>query len=60
MRLTGDRGDMKGEVGAEISPRGNPPALLEDSRSLTARGVVEESAFHEPLKAYEKNNNATV
>ena len=35
-------------------------ALPEDSRSLTAPGVFEESAFCEPLKVYEKTDDANV
>jgi hypothetical protein len=38
-----------------ISPTGNPPALPEDSRSLTAPGVVCEAVFREPLKVYERD-----
>jgi hypothetical protein len=38
-----------------ISPTGNPPAVPEDSRSLTAPGVVAESVFREPLKVYERD-----
>lgn len=44
----------------EISRLGNPPALLEDSRSLTAPGVVAESVLGEPLKVYERKDDATV
>ena len=39
----------------DFSPTGNPPALPEDSRSLTAPGVVAESVFREPLKVYERD-----
>jgi len=38
-----------------FSPKGNPPALPEDSRSLTTPGVVAESVFREPLKVYERD-----
>jgi hypothetical protein len=38
-----------------FSPTGNPPALPEDSRSLTAPGVVAESVFRELLKVNERN-----
>ena len=38
-----------------LSSIGNPPALPEDSRSLTAPGVIAESGFRELLKVYERN-----
>jgi len=38
-----------------FSPIGNPPAVPEDSRSLTTPGVVAESVFREPLKVYERD-----
>ena len=43
-----------------LSPTGNPPALPEDSRSLTAPGVVAESVFRELLKVYERTDDAYV
>jgi len=42
-------------IGSNFSPTGNPPALPEDSRSLTAPGVVCEGVFREPLKVYERD-----
>lgn len=50
-----------GETGlANLSPKGNPPALPEDSRSLTAPGVVAESVIRELLKVYERTDDANV
>jgi hypothetical protein len=43
-----------------ISSTGNPPALPEDSRSLTAPGVFAESIFREPLEGYERTEDANV
>jgi hypothetical protein len=43
-----------------FSPIGNPPDLPEDSRGLTAPGVVAESVFRELLKVYERTDNAHV
>ena len=40
--------------------KGNPPALLEDFRSFAAPGVAEQPTILEPLKIYEKMEQATV
>ncbi len=37
-----DTMEIKGHVFLKISTKGNPPALLEDPRSLTATGVPRE------------------
>ena len=48
-RLARDFGGVGGGPGrsqlARVSPKGNPPALLEDSQSLTAPGVDRVSKF---------------
>jgi hypothetical protein len=42
-----------------LSPTGNAPAVPEDSRSLTAPGVVAEPVFRELLKLYERDRRCT-
>jgi len=57
--VTGHLEELAGGL-RQFSPMGNPPALLEDSRSLAAPGVVAESVFREPLKVYERKQTMQI